>query len=104
MRGLPSPRESCYGRAMSGLLRCLGLVCLALVAGCSATQPVAAVGGASGPFEPVPSPYLSRPPAPSTTGSLEIPFLPKAPPGTGAVPVSNSLFRGSLVTGLKESF
>ncbi len=40
----------------------------------------------------------------STPGSLEIPLPPKMPLGTGAVPVSSSPVRGSLVTGLKESF
>jgi hypothetical protein len=40
----------------------------------------------------------------TTTGSLELPLPPKMPLGTGAVPVSSSPVRGSVVTGFKESF
>lgn len=39
-----------------------------------------------------------------TPGSLEAVIPQKMPAGTGAVPVSNSPVRGSIVTGLKESF
>ena len=40
----------------------------------------------------------------SSTGALEIPIPPKMPLGTGAVPVSGSPARGSIVSGFKESF
>ena len=40
----------------------------------------------------------------SNVGALELPIPPKMPLGTGAVPVSNSPVRGSIVTGFHEAF
>ncbi len=47
------------------------------------------------------APYVRRS---STLGALEMPIPPKMPLGTGAVPVSSSAFRGSIVTGVRQSF
>ncbi len=72
---------------------------------CAAAPPVpAATSRANIKFEPAPMPFVHYAPRGGTVGVLEIPIPPKMPPGTGAVPVSNSPFRGSIVTGLRESF
>ncbi len=55
-------------------------------------------------FEPAPLPSVILVRRGSAGGALEIPIPDKAPPDTGAVPVSSSPARGSVVTGLKESF
>jgi hypothetical protein len=78
---------------------------LALLSACVADPP-AAVGTASAPgrFEPAPMPSVRVVQRGGTVGVLQLPIPPKMPPGTGAVPVSNSPVRGSIVTGFKESF
>ena len=81
-----------------------GLLLLSLLAGYAADPPPApGPAEATGRFEPAPMPSVQVRRT-STVGSLEIPIGPKQPPGTGAVPVSSSPFRGSLVTGIKEAF
>lgn len=76
---------------------------LALLAACAPTPPPAPVQ-AGAKFEPAPMPFVTYRRAGSTTGVLELPIPPKMPPGTGAVPVSSSSFRGAIVSGFKESF
>jgi hypothetical protein len=76
----------------------------ALTACAADPPPPAATTHATGRFEPAPMPFVHYTPRDGTVGMLEIPIPPKMPPGTGAVPVSSSPFRGSIVTGLKESF
>ena len=79
---------------------CLVLMVSALTA-CAANAPVSAEGEhAIGRFEPAPMPSVR----PRGTAAPEYPILTKMPPGTGAVPVSGSAVRGSVLTGLKESF
>ena len=83
---------------------CLALL-VSLLTACAADPPVSA--GAGQPkvrFDPAPMPFVQYGRRASTVGSLAIPVPPKMPPGTGAVPVSNSPFRGSFATGFKESF
>ena len=79
---------------------------VAMLAGCASEPPAAtqALRASAARFDPAPMPFVQYQRHDSTVGSLEIPILPKAPPGTGAVPVSNSPFRGSIVSGFKESF
>ena len=81
------------------------LLCLPLLAGCAADPPVAteADNGARR-FDPAPMPFVSYGRPRGTVGALEIPIPPKVPLGTGAVPVSNSPARGSIVSGVRESF
>ena len=55
-------------------------------------------------FEPAPTPSGPYPRRGSGIGSLEMPIPPKMPLGTGAVPVSNGAARGSIVTGIRQSF
>ena len=72
---------------------------------CAADPPgVAGAGRPTARFDPAPMPFVRYGPRGSTVGALEIPIPPKMPPGTGAVPVSNSPFRGAIVTGYKGSF
>lgn len=54
-------------------------------------------------FEPAPMPRV-RAVRPGSRSVLEIPIPPKMPLGSGAVPVSGGPVRGSVVTGLKQSF
>jgi hypothetical protein len=76
-----------------------------LVTACAATPPSPpAPSQTSAKFEPAPMPFVHYRQSNSTFGALEIPIPPKMPPGTGAVPVSNSPFRGSIVTGFHEAF
>ena len=49
-------------------------------------------------------PFVTYVPRTGPTGALELPIPPKMPPGTGAVPVSSSPTRGSIVSGFKENF
>ncbi len=75
-----------------------------LIAGCAALAPTAPEPAAHvGKFEPAPTPRL-RYGRPGVVGALEIPLPPKMPLGTGAVPVGNGPFRGSIVTGVRQSF
>ncbi len=59
---------------------------------------------ASAAFEPAPMPFVRYGPRGSTVSVPGLPVPPKMPPGTGAVPVSSSSFRGAVSTGLRESF
>jgi hypothetical protein len=85
-------------------------VIVPLLTACAATGPASPASQASvaspshEKFEPAPMPFVRYQPPGSTVGALEIPIPPKMPPGTGAVPVSNSPFRGAIVTGIRESF
>lgn len=82
-----------------------GLLLLPLLAGCAADPPAAVASGPAHPrFDSAPMPFVRYGRQETTAGSLEIPLPPKMPLGTGAVPVSSSPVRGSVVTGLKESF
>lgn len=80
------------------------LLMLSLIAGCATPPPLAAPAVTPQQpvrLEPAPRPFVSSGRrAPS--GGLELP--PKMPLGTGAVPVSGGAARGSIVTGLRESF
>ena len=49
-------------------------------------------------------PFVHYAPRDPSFGALELPIPPKMPPGTGAVPVSGSPFRGSIVSGFHEAF
>lgn len=83
---------------------CLALPVLALAA-CGAEQaPPPRTGQAAAKFEPAPMPHAPYVRRSGTLGALEIPIPPKMPLGTGAVPVSSSSFRGSIVTGVRQSF
>ncbi len=86
--------------------RHLYLTVLALVlTACAAAPPVpAAPSQASAAFEPAPMPFVRYGPRGSTVSVPGLPVPPKMPPGTGAVPVSSSSFRGAVSTGLRESF
>ncbi len=76
-----------------------------LVSACAASPPpMPAPSQPIAKFEPAPMPFVHYRPSNGTFGVLEIPIPPKMPPGTGAVPVSNSPFRGSIVTGFHEAF
>ena len=78
---------------------------ISLLSGCAGEPPAPAnAGPAAATFDPAPMPFVRYQRQPSTVGSLEIPILPKAPPGTGAVPVSSSPIRGSIVSGFKQNF
>lgn len=83
---------------------CLALPVL-LLAACKGEPPVTArTGPADAKFEPAPMPHAPYVRRGSTAGALEIPLPPKMPLGTGAVPVSGSAVRGSIVTGIRRSF
>ena len=72
---------------------------------CAADPPVSTgAGQPANRFDPAPMPFVKYGARGSTVGALEIPIPPKMPVGTGAVPVSNSPFRGAIVTGYKGSF
>jgi hypothetical protein len=85
-------------------------VLIPLLAACATNPPVSPATSQTNAnqtttkFEPAPMPFVHYRAAASTVGSLEIPIPPKMPPGTGAVPVSSSPFRGSIVTGFREPF
>ncbi len=80
-------------------------VLIPVLTACAADPPIsAATSQQNAKFEHAPMPFVHYTPRSSTVGALEIPIPPKMPPGTGAVPVSSSPFRGSIVTGLRESF
>lgn len=55
-------------------------------------------------LEPAPLPHGTYVRRGGTVGALELPIPPKMPLGTGAVPVSGSPARGSVVTGFREAF
>ena len=80
------------------------LLALLILAACTnpPPAPVAAAPGAK--FEPAPMPFVQYRRQTSPYGALELPIPPKMPPGTGAVPVSSSPVRGSIVTGFHEAF
>ncbi len=81
------------------------LIAAALTACAAAPQdPAAASAPANAKFEPAPTPSGPYARRGGNIGSLEMPIPPKMPPGTGAVPVSNSAARGSIVTGIRQSF
>ncbi len=84
--------------------RCGVALLISMLAACTAGPPASIEAAQAAKFDPAPMPFAHYQRHPSTVGSLEIPILPKAPPGTGAVPVSNSPFRGSIVSGFKQSF
>ena len=96
----------CYRTEVIALHRrlCPILPVLALAA-CGAEPPQPPrTGQAAAIFEPAPTPHAPYVRRGSTLGALEIPIPPKMPLGTGAVPVSGSSFRGSIVTGVRRSF
>jgi hypothetical protein len=69
---------------------------------CAADPPIAAATApADAKFEPAPMSFAPYPPRLAVLGS---PVPPKMPPGTGAVPISGSSFRGAVVTGFGQSF
>ena len=78
---------------------------LALTA-CGRELPAAAraTGQTDAKFEPAPMPNSPSVRRGCTLGALEMPIPPKMPLGTGAVPVSGSPVRGSIVTGVRRSF
>ena len=85
--------------------RLMLVLLLQILAACTPDAPVAtAANPTHARFEPAPMPSVILVRRGSAAGSLEIPIPAKAPPDTGAVPVSSSPARGSVVTGLKESF
>lgn len=83
---------------------CLALPVLALTACGTEPPPTPRTGQAASKFEPAPTPHGPYVRRSSTLGALEMPIPPKMPLGTGAVPVSGSSFRGSVVTGVRQSF
>ena len=85
-------------------LRHLALSVTMLTACAHPTPPPATTAQAPAAFEPAPTPHTRPLPRSSTVGALEIPLPPKMPLGTGAVPVGGGGVRGSVVTGLRESF
>jgi len=104
---------NCSNRVEMGVLRrCLQLFALIpLLAACATVPPAPPAASQRGAktepaakFELAPMPFVHYRPSDSTLGVLEIPIPPKMPPGTGAVPVSGSPFRGSIVTGFHEAF
>ena len=84
---------------------CLVLPVVALAA-CGAEPPLPAprTGRTDAKLEPAPMPHAPYVRRSGPQGALEIPIPPKMPLGTGAVPVSGSAFRGSVVTGVRRSF
>ncbi len=86
---------------MANLLR---IVMLMLMAGCTPPAPVMEAASEPKKFEPAPTPRLRYGRPGVVAGALEIPLPPKMPLGTGAVPVGNGPFRGSIVTGVRQSF
>ena len=82
---------------------CFTLPVLALTA-CAAEPPLLQTGQAAAKFEPAPMPHAPYMRRSGTPGALEIPIPPKMPWGSGAVPVGGSSFRGSIVTGVRQSF
>ena len=90
---------------MIALRRLCPVLLVLVVAACGAEPPVALRGVPSdAKYEPAPvphGPYVRRG---GTLGAFEMPVPPKMPLGTGAVPVSGSPVRGSIVTGLRQSF
>ena len=83
---------------------CLALPVLALTACAAEPPPLPRTGQAAAKFEPAPMPHAPYVRRSGTVGALEMPIPPKMPLGTGAVPVSGSAFRGSIVTGVRSSF
>lgn len=83
---------------------CLALPVLALTACGAELLPTPRTGQADAKFEPAPMPHAPYARRGSTLGALEMPIPPKMPLGTGAVPVSSSVFRGFIVTGVRQSF
>jgi hypothetical protein len=80
-------------------------VLIPLLTACAAKPPTPpATSQANEKFEPAPMPFVHYRSVGGNLGALQIPIPPKMPPGTGAVPVSNSPFRGAIVTGFRESF
>jgi hypothetical protein len=76
-----------------------------LLGGCATTQPVTTDANTPRPhFDPAPMPFVQYSRRGGTTGGLEMPIPPKMPLGTGAVPVSSSPVRGSIVSGVREAF
>lgn len=83
---------------------CLTLPVLALTACGAEPPPPPRTGQAAAKFEPAPMPHAPYVRRSGTLGAFEIPIPPKMPLGTGAVPVSGSSFRGSIVTGVRQAF
>ena len=82
---------------------CLALPVL-LLAACRAEPPAASrTGQADLKFEPAPMPHVPAVRRGGTLGALDS-LPPKMPLGTGALPVSGSAVRGSVVTGVRQSF
>ena len=83
---------------------CLVLPILVVTA-CAADPPASArPRQTDAQFEPAPMPHVQYGRRGSAVGALEVPIPPKMPLGTGAVPVSGSPVRGSIVTGFKKGF
>ena len=80
------------------------LLALLILTGCASPPPAPAPVELGRHFDPAPMPFVPYRRAGSTVGSLELPIPPKMPIGMGAVPVSNSPVRGSIVTGFHEAF
>ena len=79
------------------------LLALLILTSCASPPPPAAPAlGAH--FDPAPMPFVQYHRQTRGYGALELPIPPKMPPGTGAVPVSSSPVRGSIVTGFHEAF
>ncbi len=77
---------------------------IALLSACAANPPPVASfpPPAAATFDPAPMPFVRY--QHQASPSLEYVIPPKMPPGTGAVPVSSSPVRGSIVTGFTEGF
>ena len=94
----------CYRIGMPLRPACLLPVLIAAALELAPPPPQAPAAPANARFEPAPTPSGPYPRRGSGIGSLEMPIPPKMPLGTGAVPVSNSAARGSIVTGIRQSF
>ena len=70
---------------------------LLLVSACATTPPAPTSPLVAEKFDPAPMPFVKY--QHQASPSLEYVIPPKMPLGTGAVPVSSSPVRGSIVTG-----
>ena len=86
------------------LLRSCVILSITVLVACTPSPPVV-IGPTTddAKYESAPTPS-SQSGRRSAVRSFEQPIPPKMPLGTGAVPVSSSPVRGSIVTGLKSNF
>ena len=83
----------------------LRLCLLLLLPSCAPQPPVPPLPSSTeAKLEPAPTPHGGPLRRSGTVGRLEVPIPPKMPLGTGAVPVSSGVARGSIVTGFREAF